>query len=190
MQRADRFLEESQAQPDLLGDAATEGDLPVGELRGRLMREEDLLRFFAAGKAVLTVLGKFSGRRFTFKFSRPKEEQGKKRPIWAHLLSGPDNESSYEFSGTFWEIDGQGRGGTLPGQLYTYNHSAKSRLRHDAESVKALQWMARNMGSATHKLMRQAEFWHEGRCGRCARRLTVPSSVAAGFGPECAGRLH
>jgi len=32
------------------------------------------------------------------------------------------------------------------------------------------------------------EFWHEGRCAACARRLTVPESIARGLGPECAGR--
>lgn len=31
--------------------------------------------------------------------------------------------------------------------------------------------------------------YHLGRCGRCGRALTVPSSVESGFGPECAGRV-
>ena len=30
------------------------------------------------------------------------------------------------------------------------------------------------------------EVWHEGRCGRCNRALTVPESIASGIGPECA----
>lgn len=29
----------------------------------------------------------------------------------------------------------------------------------------------------------------EGKCGRCARRLTTPESVQLGFGPECAKLL-
>jgi hypothetical protein len=33
------------------------------------------------------------------------------------------------------------------------------------------------------------EVWHEGVCGRCGRQLTVPESVASGFGPVCAGRI-
>jgi hypothetical protein len=33
------------------------------------------------------------------------------------------------------------------------------------------------------------EFWHEGRCAACARRLTVPQSIATGFGPDCAARF-
>ena len=32
------------------------------------------------------------------------------------------------------------------------------------------------------------EFWHEGKCGRCGRKLTVPESIEAGIGPECAGK--
>jgi hypothetical protein len=31
--------------------------------------------------------------------------------------------------------------------------------------------------------------WHEGRCGRCGRKLTVPESIESGFGPECASIL-
>lgn len=33
------------------------------------------------------------------------------------------------------------------------------------------------------------QFWHEGRCGRCGRRLTVPGSIEIGFGPDCASEL-
>jgi hypothetical protein len=29
------------------------------------------------------------------------------------------------------------------------------------------------------------EIWHEGRCGKCGRTLTVPDSIANGLGPEC-----
>jgi hypothetical protein len=29
------------------------------------------------------------------------------------------------------------------------------------------------------------EIWHEGKCGKCGRQLTVPSSIETGIGPEC-----
>jgi hypothetical protein len=32
------------------------------------------------------------------------------------------------------------------------------------------------------------EIWHEGRCGRCGRKLTVPDSIAIGIGPDCLTR--
>jgi hypothetical protein len=31
---------------------------------------------------------------------------------------------------------------------------------------------------------------HEGKCGRCGRTLTVPSSIDAGIGPECATKME
>ena len=36
-------------------------------------------------------------------------------------------------------------------------------------------------------LPKTVEVWHEGICGRCGRKLTVPESVERGLGPECAG---
>ena len=31
------------------------------------------------------------------------------------------------------------------------------------------------------------EVWHEGRCGKCGRKLIVPESIARGIGPEKGG---
>src|ERR1700752_4765990 len=36
----------------------------------------------------------------------------------------------------------------------------------------------------------KAEIWHEGTCGRCARPLTDPQSIARGIGPECASKME
>jgi len=30
---------------------------------------------------------------------------------------------------------------------------------------------------------------HEGKCGRCGRKLTVPLSIETGIGPECASKM-
>jgi hypothetical protein len=32
------------------------------------------------------------------------------------------------------------------------------------------------------------ELWHEGRCGKCGRALTVPESIESGLGPVCESR--
>jgi hypothetical protein len=37
----------------------------------------------------------------------------------------------------------------------------------------------------TNKLPEFVEVWHEGKCGKCGRALTVPSSILTGIGPEC-----
>jgi hypothetical protein len=35
----------------------------------------------------------------------------------------------------------------------------------------------------------QIKIWHCGRCGACARALSVPASIKTGFGPDCAEKL-
>jgi hypothetical protein len=33
------------------------------------------------------------------------------------------------------------------------------------------------------------EVWHEGFCGKCGKRLTVPNSIEIGIGPDCIKKL-
>jgi hypothetical protein len=51
----------------------------------------------------------------------------------------------------------------------------------------ALNWALVNL--AADIMPAQLEFWHEGRCARCARPLTDPASIEAGFGPECITKM-
>lgn len=156
-------------------------------LRGQLPDAPALRRYLEAGRAVLTIRSRESGTRFTYKAVRPKEDehaarQGlgaapRERPIWVKVLTGPENTKDYAFIGTLWPEGGR----------YRYAHSPKSPLGLDAPSVKALRWLAHALNTNPEVLFKQAEVWHEGRCGRCGRRLTVPESIETGFGPECAG---
>ena len=57
----------------------------------------------------------------------------------------------------------------------------------DDVRARGFAWFWRTLNGGTFPAT--FEFWHEGRCAACARRLTVPNSIATGFGPECADRL-
>lgn len=155
-------------------------------LRGQLTDIARLREFIAAGNATLTFVSKITGHRFTFKFVRPKEEPNQPRPVFVKVLTGPDNEQSYEFIGTIFPRHfGQ--------DLSDYKHSfRKSRIDVNALSVCAVRWLldkAFGEHSNPELLFARCEVWHEGRCGRCGRKLTVPESIATGFGPECAERI-
>lgn len=150
-------------------------------LRGRLTDAASVRRFIEAGNATLTLLSMKTSGRYTYKFSRPEPEPGKNRPTWVKLLSGPDNEGDYSFMGTLW-----------PMFEYEIRRTEKSRVSDGAESWRALSWLLFHLyhrGGKPDHAMSQCEVWHEGRCGRCGRKLTVPDSIEAGFGPECAGKL-
>ena len=51
--------------------------------------------------------------------------------------------------------------------------------------VKAFEWFWYKLTIPGRVLPEQFEFYHEGRCCVCARRLTVPESITDGVGPEC-----
>lgn len=139
--------------------------------------------------------------RFTYRVQRAEGEDTD-RPWFVKVLTGPDNLRDYSFVGTIFP----GESGEV-----AYRHSArKSRIGEDAASVRGIAWLVGHL-SALRTLsaetvgadlfrkpeigddalphvqaLAKVEVYHEDRCGRCARRLTVPSSVIIGIGPDCA----
>lgn len=140
---------------------------------GRLTDPGDALAFIRAGHARFTLVSGRTGTRFTYKVRRC-DDAGKE--LWfVSLLTGADNEASYTYLGTLREQQ-------------SYVHGRKSRVGADAPGVKAFAWAYDALRNGV--MPRELEVWHEGRCGRCGRALTVPESVVRGLGPECAGKAH
>jgi len=140
-------------------------------LTGRFTSAESALAFVRAGKATVTLVSVKTGVRFTYRAT------AKDDCIFVGLLNGPDNTSDYKYlgriaRGIFWA----GRKSPRPGDISP-----------DAPSARGFDWAWRHLVKG--ELPESLEIWHEGRCGRCSRKLTVPASIASGFGPECAGRM-
>ncbi len=146
-------------------------------LTGRLLTAEAALGFILAGNAYFTLRSRRTGTRFTYRVARPKRARENNEDFWyVSLLNGPDNESNYTYMANLK------RNGTL--RMWTND---KCRVGQDAPSYIAFKYMLEKLMQGV--TLENMEIWHEGRCGRCGRRLTVPESVAAGIGPECAGRM-
>lgn len=64
-----------------------------------------------------------------------------------------------------------------------------SLVAFDDMKAKVFYWLWVNHLGPSKALPTQVQFWHEGRCGHCGRRLTVPASIFTGFGPDCAEKL-
>ena len=120
--------------------------------------------YILAGLATFTIRNPATGTRFTFRVKRVDD-----RPsfYFVGLLNGPDNGSDYQYLGV---VDHG-----------AFRLTAKSRVSIDAPSAQAFSWLSRNWEDE------RVEVWHEGRCGRCGRRLTVPESIESGIGPVCEG---
>lgn len=153
-------------------------------LQGWFTDIRSVRRFIFAGNATITLVSKKTGARFTYKIKQAKNEDDSLREFWfVSLLRGPDNDSDsdYQYLGYF-------------GKWRSYWYGQKSKISAEAPSAKAFDWFAKSMfhwddEKRVAALFEGLEIWHEGKCGRCNRKLTVPDSIASGFGPECAKYL-
>jgi hypothetical protein len=125
--------------------------------------------FVLAGNARFTLRSKATGTRFTFKVRQPSPT----KPHFVSLLNGSSNEDDYQFLGTIFSTG--------------YRRGQRSSITDEAPSAKAFDWFWKRVLGG--KLSDQLEVWHEGRCCRCGRTLTVPESIASGIGPECARKV-
>lgn len=140
--------------------------------QGKLAEGPLARKFTLAGDARLTLVSQKTGTRFTYRVTCKRDQEGKvSSPHFVSLLNGADNNSNYAFLGTIF--DGQ-----------TYRHSRKSNVTPEAPSAKGWAWAWSYL--VKEELPPGCDVWHEGRCGRCGRPLTVPESIASGIGPICA----
>ena len=124
------------------------------------------LDFILAGKSVFTVVNSRTGNRFTFKVKKHKTDN-------VHFVSVLTNPDVYQFIGSI--IDS------------SFKHSKKSKISVNAQSVQVFNYIFSKLQS--NSLPEFIEIWHNVKCGRCGRVLTVPSSIETGFGPECIKNL-
>lgn len=131
-------------------------------------------QFVFAGKALFTLKSLKTDRHVTFKVRKPKKVSAGTPSTITHFVSvrdDADGEGSYSYLGTI----------NAAGAFY---HGRKSLVAHDHWRTNAARWLFEHL--ARDELPARSELWHEGRCGKCGRVLTVPESIASGIGPECA----
>lgn len=137
--------------------------------------------FMLAGKAIFTLKSLRSGTHYTFKVSH-KKANGQYGESWmVSLLTGPDNWANYTYIG---QIKAS-KGDLYNGNLYFATTKA-SELSMDSAPVAGFMYAFRHISRGM--MPKNLEIWHAGKCGRCGRLLTVPSSIELGLGPECASK--
>lgn len=128
-------------------------------------------QFILAGNATFTIKSKRTGKHFTYKVKQAKK--GVKPPYFVMLMTGPDNNHHFSYFATIF--------------VTQYRYGRKAKLSRSSLGVRAFEWFWKKL-IANVDIRHEVEFYHEGRCCRCGRKLTHPKSVETGIGPECAGR--
>jgi len=131
-------------------------------MTGHKLNNSEALKFIFAGKSIVTLLNSKTENRFTFKVKQAKDSN----MFFVSVLTGPE---TYSYIGTC--IEG------------IYRHGRKSTISKEAQSVKVFEYVINKL--KINNLPDFVEAWHEGKCGKCGRALTVPSSISNGLGPEC-----
>jgi hypothetical protein len=126
------------------------------------------------GKAIVTFQSITTGKHFTYKIKKSKDNDNL---LFVSVLTGPDNWSNYSYIGIIQGVNGN----------TSFRTTAKSRFDSSAQSVVAFEWTLRHLMIGDLKGVR---IFHEGKCLRCGRKLTVPESIQNGIGPECIHYFH
>lgn len=138
----------------------------------RLTDVKRIWTFVHGGNARFTLVSMKTGVRFTYQVRKSEDADVR----FVRVLTGPDNEKGYTFLGTIKPA----------GQYTYYEHGYRSSIDRSSQSAMAFRYFFNRIRAGD---LKDLEFWHEGRCGRCGRTLTVPESIETGFGPECASIL-
>lgn len=149
--------------------------------------------FVAAGHAIFTVevpatfvqvqalLGNEYHPHYTYRVERVElkaSADGRfpaRTAYFVASLTGPDNTSDYTYLG---ELDAKTGDVRL---------TKKSAFPETASRVRVLRKVLARVWAGEQDAVTGAGWGlrHCGYCGKCGRLLTVPESVASGFGPEC-----
>ena len=157
---------------------------------GKILAWDTALKFILAGRAIVTLEDVKDSARSTYLVEQAVDEKKNeqtgevekiRRERWfVSLLVGSDNTKSYKYLGC---VDK--KKGTL---AFRTTAGTKKNKFATAENIN-------RFGDVIHDLVAGVDnshvtrVWHRGFCGHCAKPLTVPASIATGFGPVCSKKL-
>ena len=139
-----------------------------------LLNSEKALQFALGGNATFTIKSLSTQNRFTYKVQKIKNDNRENSIRFVRLMNGISNESNFVYVGYLKYENGS---------YQFYHGGTKARVGIDAPSIKAFNFVFNMLKANVNR--NDIEFWHEGTCCRCGRKLTTPESVENGIGPEC-----
>jgi len=132
-----------------------------------IIKHNNIRKFILAGNSYFTVVNEKTQNKLTFHVIKPKE----KGPwfIWATNKKG-----KYCFLGTIFPRNNN---------IEYHWGWKKGQFTKDSIVNKSFEYLLKKM--LADSLPESLVFYHDGKCGRCGRRLTDPKSITRGFGPYC-----
>ena len=149
--------------------------------RGLITDPTLMMEFMLAGRAIFTIKSKKSGKHYTYKVTRARDKGEQKSALrwWVGILTGGDNSTDFAKLGQIVAYhEGYPRFSLVRG----------TKFRKESPPAAGFEYVLAGIVYGNDAALNSFEFYHEGRCGACGRRLTDPDSIRRGLGPVCAGR--
>lgn len=134
--------------------------------------KENVKAFVLAGNSLFTLQSGNTGRYFTYKIKKVKDEENK---YFIYRLSDSDNTKDYVYIGIYF---------TDTHKFYAVKPYCSRPRFTWPPSIKTVEYFLDKLDNLPNNL----HVLHHGRCARCGRLLTTPDSIKKGLGPECAKR--
>ncbi len=148
------------------------------------IKPDNALAQMLAGKSIFTIEHPSTGTRFTYRIEAPAANNKKysKDMRFIKVFTGNDNENSrhYTYFAHLRVIASPVHQSRL---TFTYKW-ANGKIGRTAPSIQMFEFVIASLRQGT--MPADYTIWHEGKCCKCGRKLTVPTSIASGIGPECA----
>jgi len=138
-------------------------------LAHKIKSRQASIDFIFAGKAIVTFKNVNTGNRYTFKITHFKKVEDKFMHF-VKVMYGSDNINDYSYIGTIFDKK-------------DFVHTKKSKVTIEDVRFRTFRYVFNNLLMGT--LPNYIEIFHEGKCGKCGRTLTVPESIKIGLGPVC-----
>jgi hypothetical protein len=141
-------------------------------IMNRIDNPSDIKNFIFAGNSTFTLKNPNTNKHFTYKVYNPNKNKEKEDIFFVKVLTGTNNETDYSYVGY------------VKNDKYYHGKPNKTKIKPDSPSVLGFRYLLNNIENL------KLEFMHEGRCGRCGRKLTHPESLENGIGPECSSIIE
>lgn len=139
------------------------------------MKIQEVRRYLTGGKATFTLSSHKTGTHYTYRVAACESAH---QLFFVAALRGPENERDYAYIGRLVASD------DAP---WNFTHTRKSSVQPESPTFQGFSWFVARLNAG--KPM-DRHFVPSNTCARCGRLLTVPTSVHAGFGPECAKKME
>jgi hypothetical protein len=156
----------------MVNEETLESNEATAHAAAKLSTPAAVKNFMLAGKAIFTLVSLKTGTRYTYKVTHKAANDTWAESWMVSYLTGPDNWSNYSYIGQISN-----------GKFRT---TRASKLTMASAPVAGFNWAFNRISDGLETP--NMEVWHAGKCGRCGRLLTVPSSIEMGLGPECASK--